>query len=56
MASSTLGKALIQELKNDVERGHQLLLLEQDDDVTSFPDPLSNPTPRRSAFEDSYVS
>lgn len=46
----------MQELRNDVERSYQLLLLEQDDDVTSFPDPLSNPTSLRSAFEDSYVS
>ena len=56
MSCSTLGKALLQEFKNDAERGHQLLLLEQDDDVPSFPDPLSNPTPRRAPFEDSYVS
>ena len=56
MACSTLGKALIQELINDAERGHQLLLLEQDDDVTSFPDPSSNPTPHCVFFEVSYVS
>ena len=39
------------EVKGDEQFGHRQPFLEQDDDVTSAPDPLSNPQPCRSLVE-----
>ena len=44
------------EVKGDAQFEHRQLFLEQDDDVTSAPDPLSNPQSRRKPTEVHYVA
>ena len=44
---SVLGEAVIRELKGDGQIDNCQPCLDRDDDVTSAPDPLSNPQSRR---------
>ena len=44
------------EVKGDAQFEYRQLFLEQDDDVTSAPDPLSNPQSRRKPTEVHYVA
>lgn len=56
MLLSVLGEAVLRELKRDAQLDRRQPCLEQDDDVTSAPDPLSNPQSRRRPVEASYVA
>ena len=56
MSLSVLGEAVLRELKCDAQLDHRQSCLEQDDDVISAPDPLSNPQSRRNPVEASYVA
>ena len=53
---SELGKAVMRELKYDARLDNRQPCLDQDDDVTSAPDPLSNPQSRRIPTEVHYVA
>ena len=53
---SVLGKAVMRELKHDAQFDNRQPCLDQDDDVTSAPDPLSNPQSRRIPTEVHYVA
>ena len=48
--------AASREVKGDAQFEYRQLFLEQDDDVTSAPDPLSNPQSRRTLTEVHYVA
>ena len=56
MSLSALGEAVMRELKHDAQFDNRQPYLDQDDDVTSAPDPLSNPQSRRKATEVHYVA
>ena len=53
---SVLDEAVMRELKRDAQFDIRQLCLDQDDDVTSVPDPLSNPQSRRTPTEVHYVA
>ena len=53
---SVLGEAVMRELKRDAQFDNRQPYLDQDDDVTSVPDPLSNPQSRRTPTEVHYVA
>ena len=53
---SVLGEAVIRKLKHDAQIKNRQPYLDQDDDVTSAPDPLSNPQSRRTPTEVHYVA
>ena len=53
---SVLGEAFMRELKRDAQFDNRQHCLDQDDDVTSAPDPLSNPQSRRIPTEVHYVA
>ena len=53
---SVLGEAVMRELKRDAQFDNRQPCLDQDDDVTSVPDPLSNPQSRRTPTEVHYVA
>ena len=46
----------MRELKPDAEIQYRRLLLEQDDDTTNVPDPLSNPQTLSTPIEVFYVA
>ena len=46
LSLSILGKSVMCELKRDAQCGNRNPCLDQDDDVTSEPDPLSSPQSR----------
>ena len=56
MSLSVLGEAVMRELKRDAQFDIRQPCLDQDDDVTSAPDPLSNPQSRRTPTEVHYVA
>ena len=56
MSLSVLGEAVLHKLKVDLQFESSHPPFEQDDDVTSAPDPLSNPQSRRSPVEVHYVA
>ena len=56
MSQAVLGEAASGKYKYCVLPECRRILLDQDDDVTSAPDPLSNPQSRRVAVEVSYVA
>ena len=56
MSLSVLGEAVMRELKHDAQFDNRYPCLDQDDDVTSAPDPLSNPQSRRIPTEVHYVA
>ena len=56
MSLSVLGEAVLRELRRDAQPDRCQPCLAQDDDVTSAPDPLSNPQSRRKSVEASYVA
>ena len=56
MSLSVLGEPVMGELKHDAQFGNRQPCLDQDDDVTSAPDPLSNPQSRRTPTEVHYVA
>ena len=56
MLQAVLGDASSGEHRSGVLPECRRILLDQDDDVTSAPDPLSNPQSRRVAVEVSYVA
>ena len=56
MSLSMLGKAVICELQRDAQFDIRQPCLDQDDDVTSVPDPLSNPQSRRTPTVVHYVA
>ena len=56
MSLSVLGEAVTRELKRDAQFDNRQPCLEQDGDVTSAPDPLSNPQSRRTPTEVHYVA
>ena len=51
MSLSVLGEAVMRELKRDALLDNRQPCLDQDDDVTNAPDPLSNPQSRRTPTE-----
>ena len=53
---SVVGEAVLHELKFDAQLDRRQPCFERDDDVTSEPDPLSNPQSRRKPVEASYVA
>ena len=53
---SVLGEAVMRELKRDAHFDNRQPCLDQDDDVTNVPDPLSNPQSRRTLMEVHYVA
>ena len=56
MSLSVLSEAVMSELKPDAQFDNRQPCLDQDDDVTSAPDPLSNPQSRRAPTEVHYVA
>ena len=56
MSLSVLSEAVMRELKRDAQFDNRQPCLDQDDDVTSVPDPLSNPQSRRIPMEVHYVA
>ena len=48
---SVLEEAVMRELKRDAQFDNRQPFLDQDDDVTSAPDPLSTPQSRRTPTE-----
>ena len=56
MSLSVLGESVMRELKRDAQFESRQPCLDQDDDVTSAPDPLSNPQSRRTPTEVHYVA
>lgn len=56
MSLSALGEAVMRELKRDAQFDNRQPYLDQDDDVTRAPDPLSNPQSRRTPMEAHYVA
>ena len=56
MSLSVLGEAVMRELKCDAQFDNRQPCLDQDDDVTSAPDPLSNPQSLRTPTEVHYVA
>ena len=55
MSFSVLGKVVTLKLKRDAQSDNRQPCLDQDADVTSAPDPLSNPQSRRTPAEVHYV-
>ena len=53
---SVLGEAVMRELMRDAQFDNRQPCLDQDDDVISVPDPLSNPQSRRIPTEVHYVA
>ena len=53
---SVLGEAIMRRLKHDAQLKNSQPYFDQDDDVTSSPDPLSNPQSRRTPKEVHYVA
>ena len=53
---SVLGEVIMRKLKRDAQFDSRQPCLDQDDDVTSAPDPLSNPQSRRTPTEVHYVA
>ena len=53
---SVLGEAVTRELKRDAQFDNRQPCLDQDDDVTSAPDPLSNPQSLRTPTEVHFVA
>ena len=53
---SVLGKAVMCKLKHDAQLESRQSYFDQHDDVTSAPDPLSNPQSRRTPTEVHYVA
>ena len=53
---SVLGEAVMREKKRDAQFDNCQPYLDQDDDVISVPDPLSNPQSRRIPTEVHYVA
>ena len=53
---SVLGEVIMRKLKSDAQFDSRQPCLDQDDDVTSAPDPLSNPQSRRTPMEVQYVA
>ena len=51
-----LDEASMRELKHDAQFNNRRPCLQQDDDVTSSPDPLSNPQSRCTPTEVHYVA
>ena len=56
MSLSVLGEAVMRKLMRDAQFDKRQPCLDQDDDVTSAPDPLSNPQSRRTPTEVHYVA
>ena len=56
MSLSVLGEAVMRELKRAAQFDSRQPFLDQDDDVTRAPDPLSNPQSRRTPTEVHYVA
>ena len=56
MSLSLLGEDVMRELKSEVQFDNRQPYFDQDDDVTSAPDPLSNPQSRRTSTEVHYVA
>ena len=56
MTLSVLGAAVMRELKRDAQFDIRQPCLDQDDDVTSVPDPLSSPQSCRTPTELHYVA
>ena len=56
MSLSVLGEAVTRKLKHDAQFKNRQPYFDQDDDVTSAPDPLSNPQSRRTPTEVHYVA
>ena len=56
MSLSVLSKAVMREPRRDAQFESRQPCLDQDDDVTSAPDPLSNPQSRRTPMEVHYVA
>ena len=56
MSFSVLGEAVMSELEYEVQFHSYQPYFDQDDDVTSAPDPLSNPQSRRTPTEVHYVA
>ena len=56
MFLSALGEAVMRELKSDAQFDNRQPCLDQDDDVTSVPDPMSKPQSRRTPTEVHYVA
>ena len=53
---SVLGEAVMRKLKHDAQFKDRQLYFDQDHDVTSTPDPQSNPQSRRTPTEVHYVA
>ena len=53
---SVLGEAVMRKLKYDAQFKNRQPYFDQDDDVTSASDPLSNPQSRRTPTEVHYVA
>ena len=53
---SVLGEAVMRKLKHDAQFKNRQPYFDQDADVTSAPDPLSNPQSRRTPTEVHYVA
>ena len=56
MSLSVLDEAVMRELKRNAQFDIRQPCLDQDDDVTSVPDLLSNPQSRRTPTEVHYVA
>ena len=56
MSLSVLGEAVMRELMRDAQFDDRQPYLDQDDDVTSAPDPLLNPQSCRIPTEVHYVA
>ena len=56
MSLSPLGDAFMRELKSDAQFDSRQPCLDQDDDVTSVPDPLSNLQSRCAPTEVPYLA
>ena len=56
MLLSALGEAVMRELKCEAQFDNRQPCLDQYDDVTSVPDPLSNPQSRRIPMEVHYIA
>ena len=56
MSFSVLGESVMRELTRDAQFDNRQPCLDQDDDVASAPDPLSNPQSRRTPTVVHYVA
>ena len=56
MSLTVLGEGVMGEVKRDAKFEHHQPFLDQDDDVTSASDPLSNPQSHRTPSEVHYVA